>query len=71
MLFFVYSMMISGAGSTFEEYYGVDGNIGRAIMIIASLGTVLLGARQAGQNRRLYCTGSAGRNHGHRRTVYR
>ena len=40
---FVYSMMISGAGSTFEEYYGVDGNIGRAIMIIASLGTVLLG----------------------------
>lgn len=43
MLFFVYSMMISGAGSTFEEYYGVDGNIGRAIMIIASLGTVLLG----------------------------
>ena len=36
-------MMISGAGSTFEEYYGVNGNIGRAIMIIASLGTVLLG----------------------------
>ena len=43
MLFFVYSMMISGAGSTFEEYYGMNGNIGRAIMIIASLGTVLLG----------------------------
>lgn len=43
MLFFVYSMMISGAGSTFEEYYGLNGNIGRAIMIIASLGTVLLG----------------------------
>ena len=43
MLFFVYSMMVSGAGSTFEEYYGVNGNIGRAIMIIASLGTVLLG----------------------------
>lgn len=43
MLFFVYSMMISGAGSTFEEYYGVNGNIGRAVMIIASLGTVLLG----------------------------
>lgn len=33
MLFFVYSMMISAAGSTFSEYYGVDGNIGRAIMI--------------------------------------
>lgn len=43
MLFFVYSMMISAAGSTFEEYYKVNGNIGRAIMIIASLGTVLLG----------------------------
>lgn len=43
MLFFVYSMMISAAGSTFSEYYGVNGNIGRAIMIIASLATVLLG----------------------------
>lgn len=46
MLFFVYSLMISGAGSTFEEYYGVNGNIGRAIMIIASLGTVLLGLKK-------------------------
>ena len=43
MLFFVYSMMISAAGSTFSEYYGLNGNIGRAIMIIASLATVLLG----------------------------
>lgn len=43
MLFFVYSAMISGAGSTFEEYYGLDGNIGRGLMIVASLGTVLLG----------------------------
>ena len=43
MLFFVYSSMISGAGSTFEEYYGVNGNFGRAFMIIASLLTVLLG----------------------------
>lgn len=32
MLFFVYSMMISAAGSTFQEYYKIDGNIGRAIM---------------------------------------
>ncbi len=46
MLFFVYSMMISGAGSTFEEYYGINGDIGRAIMIIASLGTVLLGLKK-------------------------
>lgn len=43
MLFFVYSAMISGAGSTFEEYYGVNGNIGRVAMILASLITVLLG----------------------------
>lgn len=43
MLFFVYSTMISGAGSTFEKYYGVNGNFGRAFMIIASLLTVLLG----------------------------
>ena len=43
MLFFVYSMMISASGSTFEEYYGINNNIGRAAMIIASLATVLLG----------------------------
>lgn len=36
-------MRSSAAGSTFSEYYGVNGNIGRAIMIIASLATVLLG----------------------------
>ena len=33
-------MRSSAAGSTFSEYYGVNGNIGRAIMIIASLATV-------------------------------
>ncbi len=43
MLFFVYSLMISGAGSTFEEYYALNGNIGRILMIVVSLGTVLLG----------------------------
>lgn len=43
MLFFVYSMMISASGSTFEEYYGINSSIGRAAMIIASLATVLLG----------------------------
>lgn len=36
-------MRSSAAGSTFSEYYGVNGNIGRSIMIIASLATVLLG----------------------------
>ena len=36
-------MMISASGSTFEEYYGINSNIGRAVMIIASLATVLLG----------------------------
>lgn len=46
MLFFVYSMMISAAGATFEEYYGVNGDIGRGLMIVASLGTVLLGLKK-------------------------
>jgi len=46
MLFFVYGMMISGSGSTFEEYYGINGNIGRVIMIVASLATVLLGLKK-------------------------
>lgn len=45
MLFFVYALMISAAGSTFEEYYGFNGNIGRIIMIAASLATVLLGLK--------------------------
>lgn len=36
-------MRSSSAGSTFSEYYGVNGNIGRAIMIIASLAMLLLG----------------------------
>lgn len=39
----MYFLRSSSAGSTFSEYYGVNGNIGRAIMIIASLATVLLG----------------------------
>lgn len=46
MLFFVYSLMISAAGTTFEEYYGLNGNIGRAIMIIATLATVMLGLKK-------------------------
>lgn len=46
MLFLVYALMISAAGSTFEEYYGFNGNIGRIIMIVASLGTVLLGLKK-------------------------
>lgn len=45
MLFLVYALMISAAGSTFEEYYGFNGNIGRIIMIAASLTTVLLGLK--------------------------
>lgn len=45
MLFFVYALMISAAGSTFAEYYGLNGNIGRVIMIAASLATVLLGLK--------------------------
>lgn len=46
MLFLVYAMMISAAGSTFIEYYGVSGNIGRLLMIAASLITVLLGLKK-------------------------
>ncbi len=45
MLFLVYALMISAAGSTFEEYYGFNGNIGRIIMIVFSLATVLLGLK--------------------------
>lgn len=46
MLFLVYALMISAAGSTFEEYYGLDGNVGRIIMIVISLLTVLLGLKK-------------------------
>ena len=46
MLFFVYAMMISAACSTFQEYYGINGDIGRVIMIVASLATVLLGLKK-------------------------
>ncbi len=46
MLFLVYALMISAAGSTFEEYYGLNGNIGRIIMIVVSLATVLLGLKK-------------------------
>lgn len=46
MLFLVYALMISAAGSTFAEYYGINGDIGRILMIVASLGTVLLGLKK-------------------------
>lgn len=46
MLFLVYALMISAAGSTFAEYYGLNGDIGRILMIVASLGTVLLGLKK-------------------------
>lgn len=45
MLFLVFALMISAAGSTFEEYYGLNGDIGRIIMIVASLVTVLMGLK--------------------------
>lgn len=46
MLFLVYALMISAAGSTFAEYYGLNGDIGRILMIVASLATVLLGLKK-------------------------
>lgn len=46
MLFLVYALVISAAGSTFAEYYGLNGDIGRILMIVASLATVLLGLKK-------------------------
>lgn len=42
-LFLVFIVMISGAGATLFEYYGLEPLIGRVIMAVLSLLTVLLG----------------------------
>lgn len=46
LLFLVLSIMISGAGATVSEYYGLDGNVGRIGMAILTLITVLLGLKK-------------------------
>ena len=42
-LFGVYVIMISGAGATLEEYYGLNPYVGRIIMSLLALGSVVLG----------------------------
>lgn len=42
-LFLVFSVMIAGAGATLTEYYGLNPQIGRILMAVLSLGTVILG----------------------------
>ncbi len=46
LLFLVVSIMISGAGATVTEHYGMDGNIGRIGMAFFTLITVMLGLKK-------------------------
>lgn len=46
LLFLVVSIMLSGAGATVSEHYGIDPNIGRIGMGLATVITVLLGLRK-------------------------
>ena len=43
ILFSIYAVMISGAGTLSVEYFSVPNRIGRLIMLVLSLGTVLAG----------------------------
>lgn len=43
VLFCVFVVMISGAGATLSEYYGLNPMVGRVMMALLALGTVLLG----------------------------
>ena len=43
VLFCVFVVMISGAGATLSEYYGMNPMVGRVLMALLALGTVLLG----------------------------
>lgn len=45
LMFLVASMMISAAGATLAQYFKVDPNVGRIIMTVITLVTVLLGLR--------------------------
>ena len=42
-LFVLVVMLVAGAGATFEEYFGINNMLGRAIMAIALFITVILG----------------------------
>jgi uncharacterized membrane protein YkvI len=46
LMFLVVSIMVAGAGATVSEHYGVDADIGRFGMAIATLVTVLLGLKR-------------------------
>jgi uncharacterized membrane protein YkvI len=46
LLFMVVSIMISGAGATVSEYYGINPNYGRIGMAVFTLATVLLGLKK-------------------------
>ncbi|MDD2215622.1 MAG: hypothetical protein PHR60_03645 [Eubacteriales bacterium] len=43
LMFLFLTVMLSGAGATFHEYYGISEGVGRGIVAILTLGTVLLG----------------------------
>lgn len=42
-LFLVFMVMIAGAGAVLTEYYGLNPQVGRIVMAVLALGTVLLG----------------------------
>ena len=70
MLFFVYSTMISGAGSTFEEYYGVNGKFWPGFHDHCFSSDRSSGAEQAGKDRGIYCSGASGCDDSDRRYLY-
>ena len=43
MLYAEFVMMSAGAGATFEEYFGIPNFVGRAVIVILTVATVLLG----------------------------
>ncbi len=45
-LFLVFVIMISGAGATLTEYYGVNPQLGRVIMALLAMSTVLMGLKR-------------------------
>jgi len=49
-LYLVLMVMISGAGATLTEYYGLNPQAGRIIMAVLALTTVLLGMTKFLQN---------------------
>lgn len=46
LMFLVASIMISASGATFAEHYGLNPHVGRIVMTVATLLTVILGLRK-------------------------